>query len=536
MAKKQQPKLSYGPNTGLIAGEAQVAASEAGLSNVGGAFAEGFGAMFAAVKLQEKQRQNKIDAYTASLNNLEQAFFMENASNKQIVRSFLNKQRDEFAKYAEIYENTKDRSALDKMDEIRFSLANLDDQIKVFNTDKAEYLTANEEKQLANGQIYESDFFTDIYTNDRSFIITERGDISFETGGKKNVSKLYKDHAGNWINKNNISEEFNLKLYDNSYAAGEQGKSFNRNSTYRSISSNLKGTGADGLMAMITTDLTSDDSSLTFQEQWTSGDLDKKFYKNRKVEDGFDWMFEKENSDELRGLFSDYLTDVMEDGYNEGRRGYKDPNEATVTNDNPYGIPKEGLRLGDLVGSGYQIKVRQDLVTDYIDRIKTGRNFTFLDNNYTYEDGNWYENRGTDDEFKYETVQAMTDDVFKTGGKYFDGLTTEIPINPETGKPFVSNVTSGSVTPIRQLQDIFALTEDKAILELKKIFPPGYSFKERGADIFGIDKVEIYDNSQPPVSLGTFGFDYENPQKANTKAAEFYEEFKNVLTLKKPLK
>jgi hypothetical protein len=55
MAKKQQPKLSYGPNTGLIAGEAQVAASEAGLSNVGGAFAEGFGAMFAAIKLEEKK-------------------------------------------------------------------------------------------------------------------------------------------------------------------------------------------------------------------------------------------------------------------------------------------------------------------------------------------------------------------------------------------------------------------------------------------------------------------------------------------------
>ena len=46
MAKKQQPKLSYGPNMGLIAGEAQVAASEAGLTNVGGAFAHGFGAVF----------------------------------------------------------------------------------------------------------------------------------------------------------------------------------------------------------------------------------------------------------------------------------------------------------------------------------------------------------------------------------------------------------------------------------------------------------------------------------------------------------
>ena len=150
------------------------------------------------------------------------------------------------------------------MDEINFSLANLDDQIKVFNTDKAEYLKASDEKQLANGQIYESDFFTDVYTDNSSFIITESGDISFERGGKQNTSKLYKDHAGNWLPKDNINEEFNLRLYDNSYSAGEQGKSFNRKSTYASINANLKSTGSDGIMTMATTDLTNDDSSLTF--------------------------------------------------------------------------------------------------------------------------------------------------------------------------------------------------------------------------------------------------------------------------------
>ena len=323
MAKKQQPKLSYGPNTGLIAGEAQVAASEAGLANVGQSFVTGVASMFAAIKQEEKQRQDKVESYMSTLPSLEQSFLMENASNKQVVRSFLNKQRDEFAKYAEIYENTKDRNALDKMDEIKFSLANLDDQIKVFNTDKAEYLKASDEKQLANGQIYESDFFTDVYTDNSSFIITESGDISFERGGKQNTSKLYKDHAGNWLPKDNINEEFNLRLYDNSYSAGEQGKSFNRKSTYASINANLKSTGSDGIMTMATTDLTNDDSSLTFQQQWASGSLDENFYKNRKKEDGFDWMFKNENADELRGLLSDYLTNVMEDGHTQGKSEYK---------------------------------------------------------------------------------------------------------------------------------------------------------------------------------------------------------------------
>ena len=323
MAKKQQPKLSYGPNTGLIAGEAQVAASEAGLANVGQSFVTGVASMFAAIKQEEKQRQDKVESYMSTLPSLDQSFLMENASNKQVVRSFLNKQRDEFAKYAEIYENTKDRSALDKMDEIRFSLANLDDQIKVFNTDKAEYLKAFDDKQLASGKVYEADFFTDIYTDNSSFIITESGDISFETGGKKNVSKLYKDHAGNWVNKNNISEAFFLETYDRSYTLGEGGKSFNKKATYTSISNNLKETGNEGLQTIVTTDLASDDSSLTFEEQWASGSLDEKFYKNRKKEDGTDWMFENKNADEVRGLLSNYYTDVMEDGHTQGKIEYK---------------------------------------------------------------------------------------------------------------------------------------------------------------------------------------------------------------------
>ena len=51
MAKKQQPKLSYGPNMGLIAGEAAVAQSEANLGNTFGAFAQGFQTVFGACLL-----------------------------------------------------------------------------------------------------------------------------------------------------------------------------------------------------------------------------------------------------------------------------------------------------------------------------------------------------------------------------------------------------------------------------------------------------------------------------------------------------
>ena len=322
MAKKEQPKLSYGPNMGLIAGEAKVAASEADLTNIGSAFTGGAASVFAAFKQEEKAMENKMEAYSAAFPGLEQSYFMENASNKQLVRSFLNDQRDEYVKLAEIYENTKDRTVMDKMKAIEFSIRNLDDQIKVFNTDKAEYRKAFDDGQLASGKVYEKDFFTNIYTDNSSFVITENGDISFDKGGKKNNSKLYKDHAGNWINRNNISETYFLETYSSSYGLGEAGKSFNEKATYSSINANLKATGNEGLQTIATTDLASDDSSLSFEEQWAGGLLDESFYKGREIEDGTDWMFDNKNADELRDLISNYYTNVMKDGHVEGRKSY----------------------------------------------------------------------------------------------------------------------------------------------------------------------------------------------------------------------
>ena len=85
MAKKQS--LSYGPNMGLIAGEAQVAKSEAGLSNSVGAFAQGFMGVFGAFQKQEEERAAKMEAYNAQVPSVEQINFIEDPSNKQIVRT-----------------------------------------------------------------------------------------------------------------------------------------------------------------------------------------------------------------------------------------------------------------------------------------------------------------------------------------------------------------------------------------------------------------------------------------------------------------
>ena len=317
MAKKQS--LSYGPNMGLIAGEAQVAKSEAGLSNSVGAFAQGFMGVFGAFQKQEEERAAKMEAYNAQVPSVEQINFIEDPSNKQIVRTFLNKQRDEYSRLAEIFEKTKDRGVRDKMEEIKFSLVNLNDQIKVFNEDKNEYRTAFDENQLADGRTFNADFFTNAFTNNGELGISENGDMGFNIEGK---NYLYKDNAGKWNNKNNISEEFQLSMYSKMLARGESGKEFYSENVYNAINNNLKSTGTEGIQALATTDLTGDNSTMSFEQQWASGSLDKKFYQNRKKGTDTSWMFENKNSAELRDLMSTYYTDVMKDGHGKGRSNY----------------------------------------------------------------------------------------------------------------------------------------------------------------------------------------------------------------------
>ena len=209
--------------------------------------------------------------------------------------------------------------------------------------------------------------------------------------------------------------------------------------------------------------------------------------------------------------------------------------DGIKTETNPYGIPEDGLKLGDLNRYGVQTEVRQDLVTGYIDDIKAGGDFKFLQNDYSYVDGNWYENYGTKPnedgqggEFKYNSTQAMTDDVFQTGGKYFDGLETKIQIDPKTGEPFDKKADDLSVTPVRQLQDVFQMTETSAIESLKKLLPANYTFSER--EWYGRDRIEIFDENLK--SLGKYDTDY-NLKNARNAAEKFYKEFKDVLRFKK---
>ena len=326
MAKKQS--LSYGPNMGLIAGEAQVAKSEAGLSNSVGAFTQGFIGVFGAIKKDEEEQAAKMEAYSAQVPSLDQIHFMKDESNKQVVRTFLNKQRDEYSRLAEIFDKTKDRDVKDKMEAIKFSLVNLNDQIKVFNQDKADYITAFDEGQIAKGKAQPNGaYFTDIYTNNSRFGVGDNGDLSFTVGGQ---TSLFKDRAGTWNPRNNISETFFLDNFQREIGNAQKGGKFIESTTYNRLFNNLRSTGNDGLQALITQDLVGDRTNNTFEQQFASGTLDTKIYagyenykldksdprfKEGEYEYDTDFMFKNENGDKVRGLVAQYFTNVTRTGH-----------------------------------------------------------------------------------------------------------------------------------------------------------------------------------------------------------------------------
>ena len=114
MAKKQS--ISYGPDTALIRGEADVARSKAMLSSAGGtAFAQGLtGAIMSGI--QEQEERNSIrDAYMANLGGIQNINLLDEDYNKQAVTNFVRGKRDEYAKLADAYARTKDTDILDKI-------------------------------------------------------------------------------------------------------------------------------------------------------------------------------------------------------------------------------------------------------------------------------------------------------------------------------------------------------------------------------------------------------------------------------------
>jgi len=337
MAKKG---VSYGANVALISGQRDVAKSEALKSMAGGAaFSQAFGEGVTKAIEAKAKRDELVSSYIDTLGGLENVSLLGEGENKQVVMDFVRKQRDEYAKLASTYARTKNRDVLDRMEEIKFSFTNLDSQIKTFDQDNREYLSMAD-----NGQLIEipgkDEKYPAIFTNNSTLNVESNGNMGFTTeyGYHK-----YKDVAGKYTEKNNISETASLGVMLDAKKMGEGGKSFYRDDIKNSLASTFKSTGNTGIMAMALTDLTGDNEyvigkdnegndikagNLSFKQMWEDGVLNDKFYKQIPKGTDTSWMWDKSNVGILNDMMSEYYTDVAESSYNEGKANYKPPSPS----------------------------------------------------------------------------------------------------------------------------------------------------------------------------------------------------------------
>ena len=328
MAKKKA--ISYGPNTALIQGEGLVARSEALASSAGSdAFIKNLTSTVTSgieEKIKEQEERNaKMDDHLDKLGGIPNVGLIDEDYNKQAVTDFVRSGRDEYARLAADYEESGDRSILDKMESIKFGFNNLNTQLKALAKDKMDYLSAYDNGQLVtlgNGD----ERFTDMYTNNSSFRIDSNGDIGFGDG---DGYAKFKDQAGKWNVKSNIGETFVLKQGLDARKRGETGKPFYKNDTKNLYLSTFKQTGPEGIMVMAKTDLTGDNEyilpngekagNMSFESMWSQGFLDDKFYKVFPKGTDSSWMYDKANNNVLNDIMSEYYADVTEYSYNESK-------------------------------------------------------------------------------------------------------------------------------------------------------------------------------------------------------------------------
>ena len=362
MAKKQS--LNYGPNTALIKGARDVAQSEAAMTSAGGtAFAQSFTSAI-LTGIEEQEKRNSIrDAYLADLGGVQNINLLDEDYNKQAVTSFVRQQRDKYAKLADAYARTKDTDILDKMENIKFSFSNLNNQLKGLANERVEYLDAYDKGQIIDIPQRGDGIYTTAYTNKGKFSVDDTGNIGFNIDGK---TTMFKDIAGKYNVKSNIGESFILEQGLKARTTGERGKKFYRDDTKNIYKFKFKETGPEGIMVMAKTDLTGDDNyqigkdkdgnpiyagNLSFESMWSDGLLADKFYnetqlvevikarqkrkqsgnKNVSANLKFDWMYEDKNVDMLNDLISEYYTDVTESMYTPAKQAFDNQQTRTTT-------------------------------------------------------------------------------------------------------------------------------------------------------------------------------------------------------------
>jgi len=314
---------------------------------------------------EEERRKSVLDAFMTDLGSIQNINILDQDYNKQQVTDFVRGKRAEYAKLADAYHKTKDTNILDKMDAIKFSFNNLNQQLQGLVNERKEYLTAHEKGQLIG--LPGDGIYVDMYTNKSKFSIGGNGDIGFSNNG---VYSKFKDVAGKWNVNNNIYKNAFLKLDGGVVARASKGGKFDKVGITNQISSLLSSQGVEEAQVAFKTDVVGDENmiigkdkdgnnilagNLSFESIWSKGGMDPEFYRgyNKNADGSYDtkWMFENKNSAEGIRLKAMYDAKVLEQRHN---------NNFVVNNSNKKG--RDGLNLSYGYRTNNQIKISYDQI------------------------------------------------------------------------------------------------------------------------------------------------------------------------------
>ena len=274
MAKKQGPNLLGIHKQMLEAGQDTRAASF-----VGGAMQA-----FKLNMLEEEKAKATLEQHMEDLGGLQNVNKVA-PEQRQAVTDFLKNARDEYYDLATEYSKTKDPATKDKMDAIKYSFQTLDSQLSQYATSKVEYLSDYEEGNLIGGEGFaeENSFYTKIYgdPNAKFSIDQTTGEMSFTANGVTKGLKDMKGHTIRFYEGETAIDKYiqtgkEAKMNGTNWMGGE--------SVSKSFANAFRGRDKNEIKALMYTDLSGDESNLSFLEQFKSGTLnDKSFYNGIKM-------------------------------------------------------------------------------------------------------------------------------------------------------------------------------------------------------------------------------------------------------------
>jgi len=530
MAKKPL----YSPNLGLIAGAGNVAKAESELSSSGSSFVKGFMGVFQANMLEKEKSKALVDAYASSVKTPDNITLFD-GENKLKVLNFVRNVRSEVVELSKAYAKTGDLNILDEIQMKKASIVNLNNQISSYNNEAKQYIKADRAGQIARGKNFAFAKHDIIWTKNGELNIEANGDLGFTTPSGYDK---YNDVTNTWNVNNNTYNTSLLRIDEGVYGNAQKGGNFDRTGVINNLQNFLSKQGPEEIQVALESNIAGDDSyvigqndkgediyaaNLSFEAMWSSGQLNEKFYKgfkpmNKEGEYDSSWMFQDANSGKAARLLATYNTDVLQTRHENNFVDKNNNNENKDIDLNPFG--KGGnSRIVDATGKSISIanpernNRRRSVMNIVNEKPGAGSRFvgTLGDYEWDKEAGLWRSGEET-----YETIDLMKDErLYFAGGEFESGLGISSKDQEKQEKE--------TLTPIQKLQRTFTKQEEQGKLDLEKILPANYSFQEKGADAFGIDAVEIFDEEMN--SLGVYGFDFSNPKKAKERAEFFYNKF-----------